>query len=236
MAMPERPARLSIDLQQQATIVEQVGGAALVCSALVLAGLGVARILGEHPSWDFFVAALALAGAGVLVLVVSFGSAILAHSRRTIWSGRADFGTPGVLLFLLEPAAARRDPAQLVAALGPLRCLVGAAGAGAGAGAGGTLLEAPDERISRIRGTAMTRYHHAFFEGAGSPWSGTYEFSWEERLPGGEWRLLTTGTAEVELLEAAEEPEAAPQPEAARQPETPQRPESAEELEAAAGS
>jgi hypothetical protein len=218
MATPERPARLSIDLQEQATIVEQVGGGALVCSALVLAGLGVARILGEHPSWDFFVAALSLAGAGVLVLLVSFGSTIVAHSRLTIWSGRPDTATRGVLLFLLEPAPAKnRDPAQLVAALGPLRCLVGAAGTATGTAAGEavTRFEAADDRISRIRGTAMTRYHQAFFEGAGQPWSGTYEFSWEERLPDGEWRLLTSGRAEVEFLEAGEELEAPGELEAA---------------------
>lgn len=197
-----RPRRWNIDLQEQATLVEQVGGGALVLSAVGLAALGVARIAGSHPDGAFFVAALALAGAGVVVLAASLGANMARSARRTVWSAHADARTPGVLLFVLEALQARPDVAAAVATLAPVRCLVGA-GAAAGdlVGAHGSSAvgpwEAPDDRISRIGARLMTRYHPAFFAGAHDPWTGTYDYCWEERQEDGAWRILASGSTEV---------------------------------------
>jgi hypothetical protein len=209
MAAAPRPGRWSLDLQEQASVVEQLAGGALVAAAVGLAALGIARAAGAHPSGALLVAALALAGAGVAVLGASFGVTMRRSARRTLWAARADAGTPGVLLFVLEAERARPDAGGAVAALRPVRCRVGAGAAAGdlvgthGVAAGGPW-EAADDRISRIGGLLMTRFHPAFFPGAPEPWSGTYEFSWEAQHEGG-WRTLLEGSAEVEFAPLAGE-------------------------------
>lgn len=197
MAPADRRRRWSIDLQEEATLVEQAGGAALVLAALVLAGLGIARIAGSRPDGALFVAALAVAGAGVVVLAVSFGSSMARRARQPVWTGRADSATPGVLLLVAEAEGGRDDPAAVVRRLGPVRCRVGSGTSeGEWASVHGPRVAA-DGSIARIGGALMTRYHPAFFPGAAEPWSGTYEYRWEVLRPDGSWQLLVGGTAEV---------------------------------------
>lgn len=242
MAPADRPKRWSIDLAEQATPLEELGAAALVFAALFLAGIGLARLAGAHPSGLVFVTALALAGAGVLILSASLGSSLARNARRTVWAARADASRAGVLLFLLEPVAPRPDAETAVRRLGPLRCLARPlpAGAGAAAGAGGggdgagwaaelardragrepaptsagetRTWEAPDQRISRVGGVLTTRWHAGFFAGAPDARAGGYEVTWEERTPDGGWRVLASLRADVPYQPLAEEPPAEPSP------------------------
>jgi hypothetical protein len=188
--MPGRtgPSRFSIDLEEQASLVEVSGGAALVAAAVLLAVLGLFRVFHRHPDDGWFYGALVLAGAGLVVLVASLAAGAVSRGRGPRWAGSVDVSTPGVLLFLLEPAPARAGPAAATRRLGPVRCQV--------ALAGGSPATAPDDRISRVRGLLMTRYHPSFFAGVQYPVSGTYHFQWEERV-GEEWRTLVAGSAEV---------------------------------------
>jgi hypothetical protein len=184
------PSRWSIDLEEQASLVEVLGGGALLTAAVLLAGLGIVRAFHGHPSGYWFFGALALAGVGLLVLVVSFTAGVVAHrARRPHWAGSVDTTMPGVLLFLLAPAPAMREPADAAGRLGPVRCQVSLAGE--------SVVTASDDRISRVRGILMTRHHPAFFAGVPYlPASGTYHFQWDEEQDEG-WHTLVAGSAEV---------------------------------------